>query len=164
MPEPLSQARFRHVMGHFASGVTVMTTSFQDQLHGMTVSAFCSVSLQPLLVLVSVERVTRMYELVSQSQAYAVNILQAKDEEVSRFFADDARLLGDEFAALAYRRGVTGSPILQRATAYLEARVRATYDGGDHVLFLGEALALEVLSESPPLIFYRGGYTTIKTG
>lgn len=164
MPEPLSPTRFRHVMGHFASGVTVMTTSFQDRLHGMTVSAFCSVSLQPLLVVVSVERVTRMYEMISQSQVYAVNILQAKDEEISRFFADDARLEGPEFAALAYRRGVTGSPILQRATAYVEARVRTAYDGGDHALFLGEVVALEVMAENPPLIFYRGGYTTIKSG
>ncbi len=116
------------------------------------------------MVLVSVERVTEMFRLVSESQVYAVNFLGARDEAISRFFADDERLKGPEFVALAYRRGVTGSPILQLATAYVEARVRAGYDGGDHVIFLGEVVALEVLSETAPLIFYRGGYTTIKTG
>ncbi len=116
------------------------------------------------MVLVSVERVTEMFGLVSESQVYAVNFLGARDEAVSRFFADDARLKGPEFVALAYRRGVTGSPILQLATACVEARVRASYDGGDHVIFLGEVVALEVLSETAPLIFYRGGYTTIKSG
>jgi len=150
-------------MGHFASGVTVMTTALGDRLHGMTVSAFCSVSLEPLLVLVSVERVTRMFEMVSQSRVYAVNILRAEDEEISRFFADDARLQGPEFAAVTHHPGVTGSPILQRATAYVEASVRAAYDGGDHVLFLGEVVSLDVRQESPPLLFYRGGYTTLRT-
>jgi len=130
----------------------------------MTVSAFCSVSLEPPMVLVSVERVTEMFRLVSESRVYAVNFLGARDEAISRFFADDERLKGPEFVALAYRRGVTGSPILQLATAYVEARVRASYDGGDHVIFLGEVVALEVLSETAPLIFYRGGYTTIKSG
>ncbi len=141
-----------------------MTTRLNGQVHGMTVSAFSAVSLEPLLVLVCVEKTTLMYEMVSASQVYAVNILGAQDEATSRFFADDQRLRGPEFLKGTYRDGVTGSPILAQATAYLEARVRATYDGGDHAIFLGEVAALEVLSETPPLIFYRGGYTTLKSG
>ncbi len=163
MSESVTPALFRYALGHFASGVTVMTSCLGEQLHGMTVSAFCSVSLEPPLVLVCVERNTRMYQLVSQSQVFAVNMLEARDEAVSRFFADNERLKGPEFAAFSHRRGVTGSPILQQATAYLEGRVRATCEGGDHVIFLGEVIALEVLSESLPLIFYRGGYSTLKT-
>lgn len=161
MPAP-DQALFRSVVGHFASGVTVLTTRLDEQLHGMTVSAFCSVSLEPLLVLASIEKVTRMHALLLESQVYAVSILGAKEEATSRFFADDRRLAGVEFAPGAYRIGVTGCPILPQATAYLEARVRAVYDGGDHSIFLGEVVSAEVVSDDPPLIFYRGGYATLR--
>ena len=116
------------------------------------------------MVLVCVEKVTVMFQLVSESRVYAVNFLSARDEAISRFFADDERLKVPEFATLAHHRGVTGSPILELASAYVEAGVRASYDGGDHVIFLGEVVALEVRSENLPLIFYRGGYTTIKSG
>jgi flavin reductase (DIM6/NTAB) family NADH-FMN oxidoreductase RutF len=149
-------------MGHFASGVGVMTTRLDKQLHGMTVSAFSSVSLNPLLVVVAVEKVTLMHKLAALSRVYAVSILGAQDEAISRFFADDRRLDGPEFLEGTYRTGVTGSPILKSANAFLETEVREIYPGGDHDLFLGEVVALGVLSENPPLIFYRGGYTTLK--
>lgn len=161
MPAP-DQALFRSVLGHFASGVTVLTTLLKDQLHGMTVSAFCSVSLEPLLVLAAIEKVTRMHALLLQSQVYAVSILGAREEPTSRFFADDRRLAGVEFAPGSYRVGVTGCPILPQATAFLEARVRAVYDGGDHSIFLGEVVNAEVLTDGPPLIFYRGGYAALR--
>ena len=161
MPVP-DQALFRSVVGHFASGVTVLTTRLDDQLHGMTVSAFCSVSLEPLLVLASIEKVTRMHALLWESKVYAVSILGAREEATSRFFADDRRLAGVEFAPGSYQTGVTGCPILPQATAFLETRVRAVYEGGDHSLFLGEVVNVEVLSDEPPLIFYRGGYATLR--
>jgi flavin reductase (DIM6/NTAB) family NADH-FMN oxidoreductase RutF len=159
---PPDQTQFRYTLGHFPVGVTVMTTCVGERLHGMTVSAFCSVSLEPLLVLVCVEKVTHMHQLVEQSRVFAVNVLGAGDEATSRFFADDARLRGPEFIPGSYRAGATGCPILNQATAYVEARVRQSYDGGDHTIFLGEVVALDVTSENPPLVFYRGGYTTLK--
>jgi flavin reductase len=155
-------ALFRSVLGHFASGVTVLTTRLDERLHGMTVSALCSVSLEPLLVLASIEKVTQMHALLLESRVYAVSILGARDEATSRFFADDRRLAGVEFAPGSYRVGATGCPILAQATAFLEARVRAVYDGGDHSIFLGDVVNLEVLSDEPPLIFYRGGYATLR--
>ncbi len=160
-PDPTA---FRYAMGHFASGVTVMTTASGGRLHGMTVSAFCSVSLNPPLLLVSVEKGTLMHEMVSESGVFAVNVLGARDEGASRFFADNDRLAGLEFTPGTYRLGANGSPILLRATACLEARVEAHYPGGDHTIFLGEVTALDVLSDELPLIFYRGGYTTLKGG
>jgi flavin reductase (DIM6/NTAB) family NADH-FMN oxidoreductase RutF len=141
-----------------------MTTRLKDQLHGMTVSAFASVSLQPLLVLVSVEKSTLMHRLVTQSRVFAINILPEREEATSRFFADNERLGKPEFAAGAFEPGVTGSPLLRSATAYVEARLRAIYDGGDHALFLGEVAAVAVRSQEAPLVFYRGGYTGIKGG
>lgn len=161
MPAP-DQALFRSVLGRFASGVTVLTTRLHEQLHGMTVSAFCSVSLEPLLVLASIEKVTRMHALLLESHIYAVSILAARDEATSRFFADDRRLAGVEFAPGAYRIGVTGCPILPQATAYLEASVRAVHEGGDHSIFLGEVVNAEIVTDEPPLIFYRGGYATLR--
>lgn len=150
-------------MGHFASGVTVMTTRLNGQLHGMTVSAFASVSLEPLLVLVSIEKATLMHRLLLKSRVFAINILPEREEATSRFFADNSRLGKPEFAPASYETGVTGAPLLRTATASLEARVSADYEGGDHTIFLGEVVAVEVRSGDAPLIFYRGGYTGLRS-
>lgn len=155
---PLDKAAFRYAMGHFATGVTVMTTRVDDQQHGMTVSAFASVSLEPMLMLVSVERTTVMHRLVLQSRAFAINILGARGEATARFFADNARLSGPEFREGGYRLGTTGSPILSEATGYLEATLENTLEAGDHTIMVGRIVALEIDSEEPPLIYYRSGY------
>src|SRR5713101_5512547 len=126
-------------MGHFASGVTVMTTTATGRMHGMTVSAFASQSLDPLLILVSVERSTVMHQLLAQSGAFAINILDEHGEGTARFFADNARLKGPEFKEGGYHLGTTGSPILEEATGYLEATVDRTLDAA-------------------PLVYYRSGY------
>ena len=145
-------------MGHFASGVTIMTTTAGGRMHGMTVSAFASESLDPLLILVSVERSTVMHQLVAQSMAFAINILGDQGEGTARFFADNARLDGPEFTEGTYHLGATGSPILEEATAYLEVTVEATLDSGDHTVIVGRVVALAVVREAGPLIYYRSGY------
>lgn len=155
---PLDKAAFRYALGHFATGVTVMTTAVDVRLHGMTVSAFASVSLEPPLVLVSVERSTVMHGLLLESGAFAINILGANSEATARFFADNARLNGPEFLKGTYRIGTTGSPLLNEATGYIEATVDGTHEAGDHTIFVGRVVALEVRSEEPPLIYYRSGY------
>lgn len=156
------KASFRYGMGHFATGVTVMTTAVGKHLHGMTVSAFASVSLEPLLILGSVERNTVMRRMLQESGAFAINILGERSESTARFFADNARLDGPEFRHGAYHLGVTGSPILDEATGYVEAQVYATHEAGDHDIVLGEVVALEILSEEPPLIYYRSGYRQLR--
>ncbi len=145
-------------MGHFASGVTVMTTTAAGRMHGMTVSAFASQSLDPLLILVSVERSTVMHQLVAQSGAFAVNILDERGEGTARFFADNARLNGPEFKETTYHLGVTGSPILKEATGYLEATVDRSLDAGDHTIVVGRVVAVKSVRETAPLIYYRSGY------
>jgi flavin reductase (DIM6/NTAB) family NADH-FMN oxidoreductase RutF len=154
----LDKASFRHVMGRFASGVTVMTTSAAGRMHGMTVSAFASQSLDPLLILVSVERSTTMHKLVMESRAFAINILGEQGEGTARFFADNARLSGPEFKEGAYHLGATGSPILEEATGYLEATVDRTLDAGDHTIIVGQVVALNIVRDAAPLIYYRSGY------
>jgi flavin reductase (DIM6/NTAB) family NADH-FMN oxidoreductase RutF len=145
-------------MGHFATGVTIMSTRAGGRMHGMTVSAFASQSLEPLLILVSVERSTVMHQLVLQSRAFAINILGDQGEGTARFFADNARINGPEFTEGSYHLGATGSPILEEAMAYLEATVEATLDAGDHTVIVGRVVALDVVREGTPLIYYRSGY------
>jgi flavin reductase (DIM6/NTAB) family NADH-FMN oxidoreductase RutF len=145
-------------MGHFASGVTIMTTTAAGRMHGMTVSAFASQSLEPLLILVSVERSTLMHRLVLDSRAFAINILDEHGEGMARFFADNARLDGPEFREGGYHLGTTGSPILEEATGYLEATVDSTLAAGDHTIVIGRVVALKIVGEAPPLIYYRSGY------
>jgi flavin reductase (DIM6/NTAB) family NADH-FMN oxidoreductase RutF len=145
-------------MSHFASGVTIMTTTAAGRMHGMTVSAFASQSLDPLLILVSVERSTTMHTLVMESRAFAINILGEQAEGTARFFADNARLGGPEFEEGAYHLGVSGSPILEEATAYLEAALDRTLEAGDHTIMVGRVIALQVVRDTAPLIYYRSGY------
>jgi flavin reductase (DIM6/NTAB) family NADH-FMN oxidoreductase RutF len=157
----LDKGSFRHAMSHFASGVTIMTTSVAGRMHGMTVSAFASQSLDPLLILVSVERSTTMHKLVMESRAFAINILGEQGEGTARFFADNARLAGPEFKQGAYHLGASGSPILEEATAYLEATLERTLDAGDHTIMVGRVVALQVLRDAAPLIYFRSGYRSL---
>ena len=145
-------------MANFASGVTIMTTTAAGRMHGMTVSAFASQSLDPLLILVSVERSTEMHKLVMASRAFAMNILGEHAEGTARFFADNARLQGAEFVEGAYHVGVSGAPLLDEAVAYLEATVDSTLEAGDHSIIVGRVTALEVRSNAQPLIYYRSRY------
>jgi flavin reductase (DIM6/NTAB) family NADH-FMN oxidoreductase RutF len=155
---PLDKPSFRYALGHFATGVTVMTTSASGRMHGMTVSAFASVSLDPMLILVCVEQSTLMHRLLSVSRSFAVNILGEHGEATSRFFADNARLAAPEFREGTFRLGTTGAPLLNEATGYLEATVHSSHDAGDHTVVIGRVIALEITSEEEPLIYYRSGY------
>jgi flavin reductase (DIM6/NTAB) family NADH-FMN oxidoreductase RutF len=112
-----------------------------------------------LLILVSVERSTEMHKLVMASRTFAINVLGEQGEGTARFFADNARLKGPEFAEGAYHLGVSGAPLLNEAIAYLEATVDRTLDAGDHSVIVGRVTALEVRkSDAEPLIYYRSGY------
>lgn len=172
---PPAEAAFRGVMGRFATGVTVMTTRAGGVPHGMTANAVSSVSLEPRLVLVCVERDTEMAPLVAEAGVFALSILGADQDAVSNRFADSSRAEGEaQFADLAVEAAVTGAPVLADALAWLDCRVWATYDGGDHVIVVGEVLALAPdedatddgaaadASASPgPLIYYRSAYRTL---
>lgn len=158
--EPVTAERFRTVMGRFATGVTVMTTRTGDgEPHGMTANAVSSVSLDPLLVLVCVERDSVMAAAVADSGCFALSILADDQRDVSDRFADPERPAGEAmFAGVPARDAVTGAPLLGGATAALDCTLWASYDGGDHVIVVGEVQALVVGEREQALLYHRSGY------
>jgi flavin reductase (DIM6/NTAB) family NADH-FMN oxidoreductase RutF len=155
---PIDRNELRRVMGHFPTGVTVITTiSKEGQPFGLTANAFTSVSLDPPLLLIAVDKKAESYPYFEESKVFNVNFLSDDQEALSRRFAVSG---GDKFRGVAYRSGANGVPILEGALAYLECSLYATYEGGDHTIFLGEILQAET-REAKPLVFHRGGYKSI---
>jgi flavin reductase (DIM6/NTAB) family NADH-FMN oxidoreductase RutF len=155
---PIEKNELRRIMGHFATGVSVITTISQEGMaYGLTANALTSVSLEPPLLLISVDKKAESYAYFEQSKVFTVNILCDHQEGLSRRFAVSG---GNKFEGVAYRRGINQVPILEDALAHIECRLYATYDGGDHTLYLGEVLEAET-REGKPLLFYRGGYRAL---
>jgi flavin reductase (DIM6/NTAB) family NADH-FMN oxidoreductase RutF len=144
-------------MGHFATGVTVVTTRHDDQLAGMTANAVASLSLEPPLLLVAVDKRAAMHEHLTAGKCFAVNILTAAQEELSRRFA---RSGPKEFADIPLAQGVTGAPIFAEALAWADCRIHSVAPGGDHDIFLGEIVAGDA-HDGQPLMYYRGKYTRL---
>ena len=152
----VDSAEFRRVLGHFVTGVTVLTTrDATGAPAGLTVNAFASVSLEPPLVLVCVDRASDTHALIEAAGYFAVNVLADGQERVSRRFAEGEGRT--RFDGLAWRDEVTGAPVLDDALAWVDCRVRSTCDGGDHTIWIGQVLAGDA-REGVPLLFYRGGY------
>jgi flavin reductase (DIM6/NTAB) family NADH-FMN oxidoreductase RutF len=150
----IDQARFRQVMGHFTSGVTVVTMAVGGDLDGITVSSFCALSLSPPLVLICIGKENDSHPILQQAEMYAVNVLAADQEEVSRRFAMRET---EKFPRDSYVLSTWGLPLLNGALAQLECRVVNQFSGGDHTIFVGEVLEANV-NEGRPLLYYRGGY------
>jgi flavin reductase (DIM6/NTAB) family NADH-FMN oxidoreductase RutF len=154
-PMPIDKNELRRIMGHFATGVTVITTISQNGTpYGLTANAFMSVSLEPPLLLISVDKKAESYPYFEQTRQFTVNILRDDQEGLSRRFAVSG---GNKFEGVAYHRGANDVPILDDTLAHVECRLYAAHDGGDHTLYLGEILEAET-REGRPLLFYRGGY------
>jgi flavin reductase (DIM6/NTAB) family NADH-FMN oxidoreductase RutF len=151
---------FRSVLGRFASGVTVMTmrdASGHD--HGMTVSAFCSVSLQPPLVLACIDRTAEMHDLLAPGTPVVFNILAAHQEALSRRFSE---LEGTRrFDGVGFTRDARGIPVLDDVLAWLICDLVARHDAGDHGIFLAAASDAHV-RDMRPLLYYRGGYAELE--
>jgi flavin reductase (DIM6/NTAB) family NADH-FMN oxidoreductase RutF len=157
----ISPADFRHVLGHFASGVTVVTTSDADaRPAGLTASAFTSVSLDPPLVLVCVDHKSQTYPALLERGRFAVNILTAVQSELSKRFAS-TRL--DKFTDVGFRMSDLGLPLLDDALAFLECSTVDTHVEGDHTIFVG---LVERAGTGPgePLLYFRGHYDRPRGG
>ena len=154
----ISSEEFRLALRHFPAGVTIVTIKAGEEVHGLTVSAFASVSADPPLIMVIIENRHHAYHLLQQPEAvFAVNILGEEQSELSNRFAwvkDENR-----FALGNWTTAATGVPILSDALAWLDCRIHARYPAGSHTIYVGEVHASNVpKEEAPPLIYWNRGY------
>ena len=151
---------FRSALGCFATGITVVTAvAPSGELIGITANSFNSVSLDPPLVLFSLHRAAYSLGALTEGGHFAVNVLCEGQRELSIRFA---KALGDKWTGIEYELWETGAPILKGCLGSFECRTRALYDGGDHVIFLGEVLRLRTGNAGRPLLYFRGRYCGIE--
>ena len=149
-------AEFRRILGHLATGVTVVAAREPDgQPRGLTASAVASVSLEPPLVLACVERDADTHDCIERAAAFAVSILGQEDEALARRFADYPT--DRKWTGVAHRSEVTGAPVLERALGWVDCRLWARHPAGDHTIYVGEVVAGDA-REGGALVYFRGGY------
>ncbi|HMA37521.1 MAG TPA: flavin reductase family protein [Chloroflexia bacterium] len=147
---------FRRVMGSFASGVTIVTTlDAAGRPRGFTASGMSSLSLDPRLLLVCVNTNSATLTAIQARQAFVVNILAEAQRELAQRFA--SRLEAAKFNGISWQPGTTGLPVLEGALAHAECQVFRIYEGGDHVIILGEVVAAAA-GDAVPLLYFRGRY------
>jgi flavin reductase (DIM6/NTAB) family NADH-FMN oxidoreductase RutF len=154
-------ARFRKVVGRFATGVAIVTTRLGDVDHAMTINSFTSVSLDPLLVLFCAEKIARFHDAVIEAGVWGVSVLPATMEDASRFFAHRGRPLNGQLATWAHHRGESGVALFDDAIATLECTTTAVHDGGDHSIVVGGVTALGTPSGAAPLLYHEGRYKSL---
>ncbi len=154
---------FRRVVGRFATGIAVVTTRVDGTDHAMTASSFTSVSLEPLLVLVCVEKDARFHDAVLEAGTWGVSVLDASSKGIADWFATRGRPLHGQLDRCAYGRGrLTGAALLDNAIATVECATTAVYDAGDHSIVVGEVLSLGTPHpEGKPLVYFRSRYHTL---
>ena len=155
---PVPSDLLRHSMRRWASGVTVVTTAHEKIRHGMTVSSFTSLSLDPPYVMVSLENRTRTFEIVSSSGIFGVTILAEDQQEISDCFANTQTELGSRFDQLEVFTLTTGAPFILGGLAYFDCRVVTTLPAGMQTVFVGEVEAVKEGEDKPPLLYFNRGY------
>ena len=151
---------FRSVLGRFASGITILTSlDGEGRDVGMTVSAFCSVSLHPPLVQACIDRTASMFDALQTAGAIGINVLASDQEALSRRFAAADSM--HRFDGVGYTRGDNGGVLLDDALAHIECRIVARHDAGDHMVVIGE-VERAAARDARPLLYYRGGYAQLE--
>ena len=158
-------AVFRRATGRLPTGIVVVSTSLRGTRHAMTVSAFTSVSLDPLLVLFCAEKIARFHDAVLGAGIWSVSILDEESEKTARWLATRGRPLDGQLDQIAHHRGpVTGAPILDAALASLECRTTAVHEGGDHSIVVGEVVGVTEPRDGSPLVYFGGDYRRLAPG
>jgi flavin reductase (DIM6/NTAB) family NADH-FMN oxidoreductase RutF len=151
----ISKDEFRAALSRFPSGVTIVTTKDADgRLHGITVSAFASVSLEPPMILVCVDKLAGSHDALAESGAFVVHILAEEHQEHSNKFASP---VPDKFNDIEYRYGLREIPVLENALVALECRLAHAHEGGDHTIFVGE-IERAAINDGKPLVYWNGDY------
>lgn len=157
----ISGADLRRTAGYFATGVTILTTLHEGQPHGLTVSSFASVSLDPPTILACLAQHARTKAMVDATRRFAVNLLAEDQEDVSRLFASKDE---DKFGRIRTRPSPAGQPLLEGILAWLDCQVVARHPGGNtHTIYVAVVTSFGI-GDGQPLLFYRGGYTRVGGG
>jgi flavin reductase (DIM6/NTAB) family NADH-FMN oxidoreductase RutF len=152
---PVTPDDFRAALSRFPSGITVVTSRGPaGDLHGITVSAFCSVSLNPPLILVCIEKTTGSHAAIKDTRLFVVNILAAGQDAMSERFSLPA---ADKFGGVGHRFGIGGVPVLADALVTLECRLENIFDGGDHSIFVAAVEGVSI-RDGEPLVYFHGNY------
>jgi 3-hydroxy-9,10-secoandrosta-1,3,5(10)-triene-9,17-dione monooxygenase reductase component len=151
----IDPAHFRTVLGHFGSGVAIITSIDDGEPVGMAVQSFSSLSLDPPYVMFAPAKSSTSWPRIQKTRRFCVNVLSEDQEELSRGFAVSG---GDKFAGVAWHESGNGSPILDGVLAWIDCDVETEHDAGDHTIVVGRVLELDVERDGRPLLFFRGGY------
>jgi 3-hydroxy-9,10-secoandrosta-1,3,5(10)-triene-9,17-dione monooxygenase reductase component len=164
----MTAARFRQVLGHFCTGVTVITTVDSDgSPAGFACQAFAALSLDPPLVVFCPSRTSSTWRVIERSGHFAANVLAASQRDLARVFGAPAASAnagspgpagGDKFAGVAWSASASGAPVLGGALAWVACTLDAVHDGGDHLIVTGRVTEIGDVSPGEPLLFYRGRY------
>ncbi len=152
---------FPLTMSRFAASVTIVTVRLGDEIHGMTATAVCGVSVTPPLLLVCVIKCARTHTLILKSGIFAVNLLHQRQRDLADRFAGRHPDIAERFRDVAYCRDATGAPILEDSLGYYDCRVVAAHDAGDHTIFVGQVEAAGRLHTGHPLIYHQGKYLVL---
>ncbi len=150
----LDQARFREVLGHFATGITIVTATEEGEPVGFSCQSFSALSLDPPMVILAPAKSSTSWPRIARAGAFCVNILGEHQEALCRAFAVSG---GDKFDGVEWSPGITGAPLLAGSLAAVECTLGAIYEGGDHELVTGHVVTMEI-GEGSPLLFYRSGF------
>jgi len=155
--DPSDAAVFRHVLGHFPTGVTAVTAHHEGKPVGMAVGSFASVSLDPPLVIWMCGRESNTWPAIAASGRFCVNVMTTAQQQVCAVMASKVE---DKFDGISWRPSpATGSPIIEGSLAWIDCEIEAVHDGGDHHIVLGRVIELEIdESEADPLLFHKGSY------
>lgn len=154
----IAEEDFRQVMRNLAGGVTVVTTKLSGEYYGLTVTAFSSISLEPMLVQVALDLASRTQDAINKSNFFCANMLSEQQAEIARTFTIKGV---DRFDGIKVSEDQTGAPMIDGAVASLDCRVVDKISAGDHTIFIGEALNGVVSSGLRPLIYYDGKYVNL---
>ena len=149
-------AHYRQVLGHFATGVTVITAVHDGEPVGLAANSFTSVSLDPPLVLFCAGHNSSTWPKIKAAGHFCVNVLSSEQETLSRQFAGK----GDKYEGVGWKPGISGAPVLNDVMAWIDCVMESLHDAGDHVLVVGRVLALDS-KDLRPLTYFRGGYGTL---
>jgi flavin reductase (DIM6/NTAB) family NADH-FMN oxidoreductase RutF len=155
----LSPRRIRNVLGHFATGLTVITAATENGPAGFTCQSFASLSLEPALVTFSPGRTSSSWPLLRAAGRFTVNILPAEHQHLAAQFA---RSGADKFAGVDHSPSPLGNPVLDGALAWVDCELHQEYDGGDHTIVVAAVRALSARSDVDPLLFFKGDYVSVQ--